>query len=243
MPRKPRQIGNTGFIHVIARGNGRQIIFEGPDDYRLYLHLLKKYSDEENISICAYCLMENHVHLLVHDAVNMISHMMQSLGAAYAGYFNRKYDHTGHVFQGRYLGEPVDNDRYFKIVYRYILNNPKKAGICRAREYPWNSYSLYDNPNTFLDHSKIHELIGGVKELDAFLDNENSDICLEYDGNPDDLAKEKMRNVLGIDNGFLLHNWKREARDQALQVLKQEGLSIRQIERLTGIGRNTIYRA
>ena len=104
--------------------------------------------------------MENHVHLLVNDQKKSTPLFMKKLGISYAQYFNRKYRRNGHLLQDRYLSEPVEDDAYLLTVFRYILNNPKKAGICDARSYPWNSNAQYDLPSPFMELSLIRSLRG-----------------------------------------------------------------------------------
>ena len=83
MPRIARVYGESGYMHVYTRGNGKQIIFEEKTDYIYYLQLLKKYSSETGVTICSFCLMENHVHLIVYDPERKISQLMSRLSSAY----------------------------------------------------------------------------------------------------------------------------------------------------------------
>ncbi|MBQ5759363.1 MAG: transposase, partial [Schwartzia sp.] len=125
MPRQPRTPGE--FFHVVVRGIGRQILFENDDDRRKYLALLEKYQEENDITLMAYCLMDNHVHLLIRDNNGSLSLFMKQMGVSYALYYNRKYERVGHLFQDRYKSEVVDREEYLLTAYRYILNNPVKA--------------------------------------------------------------------------------------------------------------------
>ena len=89
----------------------------------------------------AYCLMGNHVHLLLREGSEELSHMMKRIGIRFAAYYQWKYQHTGHVFQDRFRSEPVETDDYFLAVFRYIVLNPVKAGIAgQAGDWPWCSY-------------------------------------------------------------------------------------------------------
>ena len=92
MPRQARKQSNSGYLHVIVRGNGKQILFEEDEDYAKYLRLLKKYSADAGISVCAYCLLDNHAHMLLKDTENEVSLMMKKIGVAYAQFFNAKYN-------------------------------------------------------------------------------------------------------------------------------------------------------
>ena len=163
MPRQARELSESGYYHLIVRGIGRQAIFEDGEDYAFYLSRLSRYSREASVSVCAYCLMENHVHLLVRDEKGHMSPMMKRLGVSYAHYFNQKYARVGHLFQDRYMSESISNETYLLVVLRYILNNPQKAGICRAEDYAWSSYALYDREDAFVDTSVFHELLGNTE--------------------------------------------------------------------------------
>ena len=145
MPRTARKIGNSGFYHIVARGIGKQIIFEEENDYLLFLGLLKKYLKEENAVLHAYCLMDNHFHLLLKIDSGM-DRLMKKISTAYVFYFNSKYERVGHLFQDRYRSIPVEDDPSLLSVVRYIHNNPAKAGICPANRYRWSSYSLSCRP-------------------------------------------------------------------------------------------------
>ena len=245
MPRQARQRSESGYLHLIVRGIGRQAIFEEREDYAFYLSILRRFSAETEIAVCAYCLMENHVHLLVYDAQNRASVMMKKLGVSYSHYFNQKYARSGHLFQDRYLSETVEDEAYLLTVFRYILNNPRKAGICSAEDYEWSSYRLYSAPATFVDTRPFQELLGEGARYAAFIAADNDDKCLDCDLLPrgDVWARKVIQDCLNAQNGTALQDFDRQARDAALRQLKEKGLTVRQIERLTGISRNIVQRA
>lgn len=244
MPRQARQRSESGTMHLIVRGIGRQTLFEAREDYAFFLAALERFSRETGVTILAYCLMENHAHLLVRDADDQISRMMKKLGVSYSQYFNRKYRRQGHLFQDRYLSEAVEDDRYLLTVFRYILNNPRKAGLCDAADYEWSSYRLYDQPPGLVDTTLLREMIGNAEHYRAFITAPNDDRCLDFDASrrDDDWARQIIRKRLNLENGIALQSLDRKARDEALRLLLREGLTIRQLERLTGIGRGIIQR-
>lgn len=231
-------------MHVYTRGNGKQIIFEDRADYIHYLNLLKKYSSETRVTICAFCLMDNHVHILVYDPERKITNLMQKLSTAYAGYFNWKYKRTGHLFEGRFHGIPIESEEYLLTVFRYVLNNPKKGNICETEKYAWSSYSRYGKTESFVDTTEIQKLIGDWAEYESFIAAKYED-CPELEENflSDNWAKAVMRDVLCIKSGTELQRYDRIARDDALRLLKSRGLTDKQIERLTGINRTVIENA
>ncbi|MCR5025274.1 MAG: transposase [Lachnospiraceae bacterium] len=245
MPRMARTMSISGYMHVIARGIGRQILFEETKDYEYYLERLERYCLETDVKVCAYCLMENHVHILLHGEFSSIILLMKKLGVSYSGYYNRKYDRSGHLFQDRYRSEPVDEERYLLTVFRYILQNPRKAAICTAADYRWSSYRYYEKPPAFMDLSAIWGLLGDRGQFERYIGIESQDRCLEYiDNKYDDIwAKQELKRCLGISEGTKLQNVGKKERNAALVKLKESGLTIRQIERLTGIGRNIVQKA
>lgn len=254
IPRTSRFTAADNYYHVITRGNGQQLLFETNDDYQYYLSLLQRYSEETQVKICVYCLMDNHTHLLVHDEELNLSLFMLKLGTTYARYYNRKYDHSGHVFQNRFKSVLIEDERQFMTVCKYILYNPEKAGICNYPIYPWSSYSAYFSQSDtfgFLDQNIIHTLFANEQCFYNFLstsqeeESNKDNINMEYDKDKTDdfWARQVMANILHIDSGTCLQNLGRHDRDSALRQLKEAGLSCRQISRLTGISRGVIQRS
>ena len=245
MPRRARVFSRSGYMHIIIRGVGRQILFEDNCDYRRFLATLERYCLETGVRICAYCLMENHVHLLVWDHKTSISLLMKKVGVSYSRYFNKKNERTGHLLQDRYLSEIIEGNRNFLMVFRYILKNPQKAGICKASEYPWSSYALYEKPLAFMELSQIHRLLGDQKNYEEFINETADDRFMEYETHyyDDKWAQEILCQCLNIKSGTILQTYDRKERNLAIRLLKSNGLTNRQIERLTGISRNIVQRA
>lgn len=144
MPRTRREKCSNSIYHICIRGNNRQEIFLDDQDRTEYLNRIKRYTQKYRVWILGYCLMSNHVHLLIYDNNQDISKFMQGVSLSYAIYFNRKYNRIGHLFQERFNSIIVKNENYFLYVSRYIHLNPVKAGIVsRARLYKWSSYRAY----------------------------------------------------------------------------------------------------
>lgn len=182
MPRIARKISKTGFYHVIIRGVNKDIIFKDDLDRNNFLHLLKYYKTELNCKIHSYCLMSNHVHLLVEDKDMKIGKLMKNITCVYAGEFNKKYDRVGHLFQDRYKSQNVEDQNYLLHLIRYIHRNPEKAGICKTENYKWSSYS---------------EIIYGSKIIDR-------DFILSiYADNKFYAIQEFKRQMVGEDNDIL----------------------------------------
>jgi putative transposase len=142
MARKLRASAAGVSEHVIQRGNNRQVVFCNEDDMKAYVTWLKQYAKKYKVSIHAWVLMTNHVHLLcTPSTANGISQMMQSLGRMYVLYFNRQYHRSGTLWEGRYKSCLVQQETYLIELYRYIELNPVRAGMVEdPADYSWSSY-------------------------------------------------------------------------------------------------------
>ena len=129
-------------VHLIQRGNNRQLCFEADADYTAYLGWLTDYAKRCRVDIHAWVLMSNHVHLLCTPrGEGALSRMMQSMGRSYVRYFNRQYERSGTLWEGRYKSCLIQDDRHLLEVYRYIELNPLRAGmVVEPGEYRWSSY-------------------------------------------------------------------------------------------------------
>lgn len=144
MPRIQRLRDEFSTYHVIMRGNEKKNIFWHDDDRVRFLTTIAKAKEKYNFLVYAYCLMNNHVHLLVNDNGNDISKLMKSINVSYVSYFNRVYQRCGHLFQDRFKSQLVKDDRYLLEVSRYIHNNPVKAKIVvKPEDFRWSSYNIY----------------------------------------------------------------------------------------------------
>ena len=160
MSRKPRVLSQTGIYHVMLRGVNRQPIFEQEDDYQKFvfiLHDMVSPKDEfkrpmpPRCAIYAYCLMPNHVHLLIQEKEESIAEVMKKVATRYAMYFNYKYEHYGHLFQDRFKSEPVNDEAYFLTFLQYIHQNPVAGRLCRQIEdYGWSSW--WEHVNSPVSH-------------------------------------------------------------------------------------------
>lgn len=144
MARKPRIDFPGAFFHVIARGNQRTRIFHDDSDYGAYLDRLERYRHRDNVTVHAYVLMPNHVHLLLATGLQPLSHTMHTLQFTYSQYYNRRYDKTGHVFQGRYQAILCDREAYLVELVRYLHLNPARIRTPLSPwTYRWSSHAAY----------------------------------------------------------------------------------------------------
>jgi len=144
MARKPRIEIAGGLYHVITRGNNRGRIFRSNEDHQRFLGLLNKQKAKRPFYLYAYCLMPNHLHLLIEMIEDPISRIMQALLTAYSRYHNRKYKKVGHLFQGRYKGILCQTDSYLAELVRYIHLNPVRAKIVRwPKDFAYSGHLTY----------------------------------------------------------------------------------------------------
>ena len=165
MPRKPRQEIAGGVHHVFARGNRREDIYLDDADREMYLAMLARVVAREGWRLLAYCLMHNHMHLLVETPEPNLGDGMRRLHGEYAQTFNRRHARTGHVFQGRFGSTPQKNDGQLWTTAGYIALNPVEAGLCADPEdWPWASYRsvLAGGAPFWLDVRRLLTYLGGA---------------------------------------------------------------------------------
>ena len=128
----------------MIRGINQQNIFADDEDHEKFMAILDTYHKKMGYDLYAYCLMGNHVHLLIKEGKEILSNTMKRIGASYVHWYNWQYNRKGHLFQDRYKSEAVEDDAYFLTVLRYIHQNPLKAGLTdHVDSYKWSSYKEY----------------------------------------------------------------------------------------------------
>ena len=239
-------MAESGFYHVRLRGNGRQTLFESDADRLVFLDLIRSHLIGRGIEVIAWCLMGDHIHLVLRDEGEQLSNGMHGLASAYARHFNRSSGHVGHVFQGRYGSSPIETDAYLLEAVRYVHNNPAKAGICAARDYPWSSYREYSGDGGYGIASTrlVLDMIGDAEQFERFSDHyDDEHYRPRFSARmSDEEAMEIARAELGGTDPSQLKSLPVERRDALLRTLRERGISPTQLERLSGIGRKTIAR-
>lgn len=248
--RSARARGKTDVYHIVARGVGRQIIFEDDCDRLCYLRLLGQELEAREGELFAWCLMDNHVHLLFRLELDELSKLVRAVNSSYAIYFNKRHDRVGHLFQGRFSSEPVDSEPYLLMVIRYIHQNPVRAGLCETCDsYRWSSYHSHisgEKDAVPVARDVIIDLFGGIGgfvEFHASLDE--SVACLDVNRGgrrflEDGEARLVATSVLGDVRLEEVASLPRPRRDAAIRLMLAARLSIRQVERLTGVSRGIV---
>ena len=142
---KPRRPSATGWYHAIARGNNRQPVFLEKTDCQRFLIYLEQYRKLFSVAISHYCLMPNHVHLLIFsEKLESLSKYLHRVNLIYSWWYRKRYTFCGHLWQGRYHSFPIESESYLLEAGRYIERNPFQAGMVQdLMAYPWSSYRWY----------------------------------------------------------------------------------------------------
>lgn len=247
MPRSARKVSESGFYHVMARGASRQVIFEDDADRSLFLSLLATGCEECGVGVHAYVLMGNHFHLLVCGPLEDVSSCMRRVTGSYAAQFNGRHGRCGHLFQGRFKSEPINDDGYLLAVVCYIHRNPEAAGLSAMPDWPWSSYREYVGEPNLVDPGMVLDMLGGVDGFVEFHarphEGERPIECDEREVRgrlSDEEAMGAARALLGELPVEALSGLTKAERDEAVGRLRGAGLGVRQIQRLTGISLGAI---
>ena len=238
------------------RGINRQDIFYDQDDYQRFIETIKRIK-LNNFELYGYCLMSNHVHMLVHEKNEDIPQIMKRIGSSYAWWYNRKYQRTGHVFQGRYGSECVEDDGYLLTVIKYIHRNPVQARmVSEPEDYHWSSiHAYYGNPEYptrltdtgFILGILADERTEAVKGFREHMKIETQDICLDdviQKGKLDEEVMAEIEAILGGRPVMTLQIMEKQERNDILRQSKRiKGATQRQIARVTGLNQNIVFKA
>ena len=263
MPRKARHITSTGIYHVMMRGINHQVIFEDEEDNRFFLDCLFRMgfiNDDDGTPIAqgctyyAYCLMGNHFHLLIRERKETIAQTIKRIADAYVYYYNRKYQRSGHLFKERFRSEPVDDMDYFTTLLCYIHQNPVKAGIVASvKDYAYSSWHEYSGevfPQAQICHveavlrrlpfEELSELVNTpLPEKMGIIDIDDEVVRHR-------LSEEQVKQLLAMysqtSNATEFQQLGRPHQSEIINLLRKQGASIRQLERLTGLSRGLISR-
>ena len=249
MSRRARELSPSGIYHVMTRGvNKMDLFYDDRDRYR-YCEGLDKAKQKFDFALYAYCLMSNHVHLLIKENKTSISVVMQSIGVRYSMYFNAKYRRVGHLFQNRFRSEPIGSENQLLTCARYIHNNPVKAGITsKPEKYFWSSFRTYigQADESMLDKSLLLGIHGGSAALKKHTEAVSDDSFMEYGEGSEEILKnieeflDKEFAIEVRDIQFL----KKITRDAVIAALKDNfDVSDRSLAELLTLTKDKIHRA
>ena len=245
-----REFSNSKIYHIIIKGIDEGTIFYDDEDRSVFLNKLKITKKKYKYKVLAYCLMNNHVHLVISIENENLSKGIQSLIIRYASYFNRKYDRKGPFVQNRFNSKKVESQRYFLEVCRYVHRNPEKAGIEKTDKYKWSSYHEYIGKEKIIDRRFLMHYLGNdinnfteyttkkesKQEVNRLAEFEmirklSDDIVIKII-----LEKFKFNSVDEIINYF-----KNEKNYEKIKVLKEiQGTNVTQISRIIRVSRHFV---
>ena len=244
MPRTAREKSRSGVYHVMLRGSNKQNIFEEAEDYGKMLELIRLSKNQGGVTVYGYCLMSNHVHLLLKEGKEPLETTMKRVGSKYAVWFNTKYQRVGHLFQDRFKSEAVEDPPYFLTVLRYIHFNPVKAGLVKTPEaYSYSSYGCYFGEDDSADVGLIDtEKAFSYTPKDLFAEYHAvgcPDTCLDIPEASmprltEEQATTEMRRITKCASSAEFQALPKDKKEKLIAKMKARGLSIRQISRLTG---------
>ena len=145
MGRPARLVADGLLYHALNRGNNRQAVFAGPEDFQAFLQALAQTKERYPFRLFAYCLLNNHFHLVLQPGDGQsISRILQSLTVAHTWRFHKQHRSSGHVWQGRFKSPVIQDDEHLLTVLRYVEANPLRAGLVSdLADYPWSSYAVH----------------------------------------------------------------------------------------------------
>lgn len=257
MPRKARDQSPTGIYHVMVRGVARMDIFLDDRDRHRFLDTLKKVKQKQEYQLIAYCLMKNHVHLLVKEEKEPVSQCMKRIGVSYTQYFNNKYQRVGHVFQDRFKSQIIGNETQLISCARYIHNNPVTAKLVDdPAGYVWSSYKTYlsQRGSSLVDVAMLLQVFSqnnseAVKLMANFTRQRNQDQFIEWDddikarGTELELAVGKLLDKQGLDV-TAIRKLSRGCRDKVIRQIKNSiNCTNPDLAELLGLSKDTVRRA
>jgi Transposase and inactivated derivatives len=249
MPRQARQRSESDTYHVLLRGVNKDAIFLEDEDCEQFLQCLRLTKAASGCVVLAYCLMTNHVHLVLQTPLEPISAVMKRLGVRYVGWFNRKYARVGHLYQNRFASLPVEDDAYLITLLRYVWSNPVKAGLAeRSEDYPWCSRSPLRSDGQLVDIDILSRLVP-ADVLATPVDGRDATPSREpaRRGRPtrhsDDQVAELLRRCSGAHNPQEFAALDAVDRRRVIRELRTRAATYDQIARATGLSVWQVRRA
>lgn len=244
MPRlKRNQIKENKFLHIMIQGINREKIFKKDNQKKEYIKLLKEYSEKYKVNIIAYCVMDNHVHILVnYIEIEDIIKFMQKINTIYAIYYNKNQNRVGYVYRDRYKSQVINDEKHFVNCIIYIHNNPVKAQICSdASQYMYSSYNSFYKKremieNIFLNRELYKSMHMKENEHENYYIETKEDTEIQYTKYIKQFLKKYNIDICEINNNDKLIK-------EISSVLKcRYNLSYKRIENLIKVHREKIRR-
>lgn len=248
MPRHARQLAESNLYHVMLRGVNRDAIFLEDQDRQRFLHALRLTREASGCVLLAYCLMTNHVHLIVMTTAEPISLVMKRVGVRYVGWFNRKYGRVGHLFQSRFASLPVEDDAYLITLLRYVWRNPVEAGlVAHPEDYPWSSRGSSGHDPGLVDTAVLGRLVPAEVLNGPVPAPEPPPFGPAKIGRPplhtDEQAAELLHRSCGASGAEGFAGLDVHVQQRAIRDLRARSVPYSQISRITGLSVARVRRA
>lgn len=251
MSRGPREQSEYDLYHIMVRGSGRMTLFEDEDDRKAYLRALLRCKRDARADVLAWCIMGNHAYFVLHAELADVARLMQRMNGSYAIHYNNKYEHPGGAFQGRYESVAIKDEIQLLSCIRYVHQNPVKAHLATScGDYRWSSYREYLGvpglgDDYVCDTSYVLETFGSEEAFVNFHGEEDSLKHLDCEEEPeegDSLARRRAEEAVGAKALREMARYPRAERNECLLRLQEAGLTVRQVERICGVGRGIVWR-
>ena len=255
MSRIPRIFCNSKIYHIILKGIDNQDVFYDDQDRYVFLEDILKSQKKYTYNVLAYCLMNNHIHMVIQVEDSLLSKAIQSLTIRYVYYFNKKYDREGPFVRNRFKSKIIANKDYFLKVCRYVHRNPEKANIAKTNKYKWSSYNdylsgkgitktdilLYYFNNNIKDFIKFTLKNESLEEISNVADFEI--ISKLTDEQLIRIIKDRFNLSSFEDVPKFLKAYSKEEKEKIIRSIDNiAGTNPRQISRVIRINRNLIYK-
>lgn len=245
MARRARKYVRGPFYHIMCQGIKKENVFLMKEDFEKYLFLMNRYKTKYDIQILSYCIMSNHVHLLLYsDDIKRVSEYMHQINFIYAMNYNMFYERVGYVFRDRFKLEEITDLNYLYNCILYIHNNPVKAGICKtARAYKYSSYNEYLNGARIISLDVLNQILGAKNcEQIATDESEEFDCFLDVDNDVELKAKRLVENFIKIQDKELIEilNNSKTRRELLIELHVKNKISYRCIEKVLNIDRKKL---
>lgn len=254
MARKARIQSPTNYYHIMARGNNREYIFTNPDHKTYYLEVLNEQAEDSLIEIAAYCIMDNHVHMVIEADMLNLTKAMKSINIKFAMRINKQNNRVGHVFQDRYKSEAIYNDSHLQQIVRYVHNNPIKAKISKTLDqYKWSSYNEYINKNEIINENQKDFILNYYNnDIKNFIKFHKEVDYNEYLEIKEDIETQRLDHAQSIIQNYFIEHGISETKQISKNpyhlemiiknLLEKSKLSHRNIADLLEINRGDVHR-
>ncbi len=249
MAREARRMSTTGYYHVIMGGNNKSYVFKDSRDKSFLMENLLKQQEENLIELAAWCIMDNHVHIVLKSEEEDLALALKRINVRFAVRYHQNHHTSGHVFQDRFKSEPIETDEYLVNVVRYVHSNPVKAQmVSEVSSYKWSSYEWYLKKELNRSMNLVVEVIG-KNQFKSFHQQEDYSEYLEIKEDRDILREERFNKIMarhcnenGIVNGNEIIGNNEYYGPLVIDLVKNSGYSRRKIAGILEVSYSSIQK-